>query len=40
MQTLNDEEQVQCRTSMGLLEVFSEKFKPKHNERILSLKYC
>ena len=40
VQTLNDEEQVKCRTSMGLLEVFSEKFKPQHNERILSLKYC
>ena len=28
MQTLNDEEQEKCKSSMGLFEVLSETFKP------------
>ena len=34
MQTLNKEEQEEFRTSMGLLEVLSEKFQPQCNEII------
>ena len=40
MQTLNDKEQGNCRTSAGLFELLSDKFKSKYNETILSLQYC
>ena len=40
MQTLNDEDQEKCKTSMGLFKVLSEKIKPKHNKTIISLLYC
>ena len=33
MQTLKEEEQEKCGTSMGLFQVLSEKFKPQHNEK-------
>ena len=34
-----DVEQEKCRTSTGLLEVLSDKFKPQNNETVLSLQY-
>ena len=37
---LNDEEQEKYKTSAGLFGVLSDKFKPEHNEMILSLQYC
>ena len=37
IQTLNDSEKEKCKTSTGLFEVLSEKFKPQHNETILYL---
>ena len=40
IQTLNNEEQGKCRTSMALFKVFSELFKCQHNKTILSLQYC
>ena len=40
MQTLNDEEQGRCKTSVVLFGVLSEKFKPWHNETLLPLQYC
>ena len=40
MQIFNDTEQEKCRPSAGLFEVASEKFKPQHNETILSMQYC
>ena len=40
VQTSNDEQKEKCRTSMGLVEVLSERFKPQQSERILSLLYC
>ena len=39
MQTLNIEKHEKCRTSMGLFEVLSDKFKPQHNETTLPLQY-
>ena len=39
IQTFIDSEKEKCKTSAGLFEVLSEKFKPQHNERILSLQY-
>ena len=38
IEMLNDKEQEKCRTSTGLSEVLSDKFKPQYNE-ILSLQY-
>ena len=40
MSTLNDEIKEKCNTSLGLFEVFSEQFKSKLSETILSLQYC
>ena len=40
VQTLNNEEKEKCKTSSGLFEVLSDKFKPEHNKMILSLQYC
>ena len=40
MQTLNDEEKEKCRTSTGLFEVLSAKFRTHDNETNLSLQYC
>ena len=38
-QTLNDEEQEKCKSSIGLLEVMSEKQMPQY-KTILSLQCC
>ena len=35
MQTLNDEEQANCRTNMKLFEVLNENFESQHNGTIL-----
>ena len=40
MQTLNDDDQERCRTSIGLLKVLSEKLKSHNNETIWSLQHC
>ena len=37
---LTDNEGENCETSTELLEVLSEKFKPHHNQTILSLQKC
>ena len=39
MNTLNDEEQEKCRTSMGFFKVLTEKFKPQNTETMSSLQY-
>ena len=39
IQTMNDEGQEKCKTTMGLFEVLGEKFKPQHSETVLSFKY-
>ena len=35
-----DNEKEKCQAGSGLFEAQSEKFKPQHNETILSLQYC
>ena len=40
MQILNDIEHEKCRTSAGLFEVLSEKFKAQYNETLMSLQPC
>ena len=40
VQTLTDNEQEKCKTSSELFKVLCEKFKPQHNEIILSLLCC
>ena len=39
VQTLNNKEKEKCKTSSGLFYILSEKFKPQHNEIMLSLQY-
>ena len=34
------EEQEMCKSSTDLFKILNEKFKPEHNETILSLQYC
>ena len=37
--TLNNEEQEKCKHIQGYLRYY-DKFKPQHNETVLSLQYC
>ena len=39
VQTLNDEDQAKCKTSMGFFKMLCDKFKPQYNETILSLEH-
>ena len=40
MKTLNDEEKEKFKTNPGLFKTLSDKFKPQHNEKMLSLQHC
>ena len=40
IQAFTNSEKEACKTEEGLFATLSEKFKPQHNETILSLQYC
>ena len=40
IQTLTNADKETCKNTTGLFNVLKEKFRPQHNQMILSLKYC